>query len=347
MTNRAWIQKPRTLDRLVRRLAPPLGSLRKPHSGLALKPDSAHPLAMVPYLCVPAGRSSRRSAFTLIELLVVIAIIAILAGMLLPALSKAKSKAQGILCMSNGKQLSLAWNVYSTDFNDKVANNYGVSETIQAIDVKKFDNWVNNVMTWGAGGGTADASVTNVAWIANGVLGKYTAGAVGIYKCPSDVQLAPAQKSKGYRQRNRSMAMNSFFGRFSIGNDPTATGRNWGFNDRIQFLKQSDCPAPSKTWLTLDEHPDSINDGYFINNSSATAWQDIPASYHNGACGFSFADGHSEIKKWLSRSSRYQRVQYSYPSTITFDAQGKVDFAWYLERTGYIDARSGRRDFGY
>ena len=91
---------------------------------------------------------SSKSGFTLIELLVVIAIIAILAGMLLPALAKAKSKGQGIACLNNCRQLMQAWQLYSGDFDERVCNNFGVSETLNSISTKKFDNWVNNVMTW-------------------------------------------------------------------------------------------------------------------------------------------------------------------------------------------------------
>jgi prepilin-type N-terminal cleavage/methylation domain-containing protein len=291
-----------------------------------------------------------KNAFTLIELLVVIAIIAILAGMLLPALTKAKAKAQGIGCLSNTKQLALAWQLYSPDNADRVANNYGVAETIQAIGDGvngRLDNWVNNVMTWGASTSVPDRSNTNLAWVISGVLGKYTGGTVGAYQCPADNYLSPAQRNAGYTRRNRSLAMNHLFGRFSTGADVTAGGIAWGFSGQYQqYLKQAQVRRPAKTWLFVDEHPDSINDGFFINNPTQNNWQDLPASFHNGACGFSFSDGHSEIKKWLSRTSKYTKVSFYYPAQMSFDAAGQRDYKWYLERTGFIDNRLGPQ-FGY
>ncbi len=293
------------------------------------------------------GRHSA-SAFTLIELLVVIAIIAILAALLLPALAKARTKAQGIMCLSNTKQLAVAWHLYSDDSNDRVANNYGMYETIQAINAGTFDNWVNNVMTWGAGSSVEDRSNTNNAWVAKGGLGWYTASAIGIYKCPADNYLSPAQQAAGFPRRNRTLSMNSNFGRFSMGDDPTAHGLNEFRPEFIQYLKQSQVPRPAKTWLFLDEHPDSINDGWYVTYPDSSGWQDMPGCFHNGACGFSFADGHSEIRKWLSDTSKYPAVNYyNYAGYKPFDAAGKLDFAWYLERTGYMRASDRKPLYGY
>ncbi|MFM7215424.1 MAG: type II secretion system protein [Verrucomicrobiota bacterium] len=283
--------------------------------------------------------SATRRGFTLIELLVVIAIIAILAGMLLPALGKAKTKAQGIGCLSNNKQLLTAWHLYAVDYNDWCANNFTIPDTESAIQTKRFNNWVNNIMTWGTSG-IHGQSVTNVEWVISGVLGKYTGGALGVYKCPADIYVAPAQKRAGFKSRLRSNSMNAFFGR-SDNNPSSATGRSWAFGGAYrQFLRTADVPNPTMTYLTLDEHPDSINDAFFVTDPAAGNWQDRPASYHNGACGFSFSDGHAEVKKWISASSKYP-VKYDYGAAKPFDAAGKQDIAWYRDRIQMIPL-SGR-----
>jgi prepilin-type N-terminal cleavage/methylation domain-containing protein/prepilin-type processing-associated H-X9-DG protein len=237
-------------------------------------------------LCGPG-----RKAFTLIELMVVIAIIAILASLLLPALAKAKQKAQAIYCMNNSRQLAFAWITYASDSDD------GLPYNIRASD-GGTNGWVSGVMTWGVGAYASFINdATNTPLMMSGQIGPYTKSP-SIYHCPADMSIAQGQTSL----RVRSISMNFVMG------DKSSTGGHLAVHDDAwpNFFKYSTIPNTSMTWVFADEHPDSINDGYMIppdGDNVTNIWGDMPASYHNGAAGFSFADGHSEIHKWVDPST--------------------------------------------
>jgi prepilin-type N-terminal cleavage/methylation domain-containing protein/prepilin-type processing-associated H-X9-DG protein len=268
---------------------------------------------------------SRRGGFTLIELLVVVAIVGILASLLLPAVARAKQVGTKAACINNLRQLNLGWALYADENEDRLAYNLGKEDTVQMLDRGQKYNWANSIMDW-----SESPSNTNRVLNADAALGSYLSQESRIFRCPSDFALSAPQRKLGWSSRSRSISMNAMVG--DAGKFKTDDGNVNNPNYR-QFLKLGEFTSASSIFVFIEEHPDSINDGYFLNRVQTNQWNDLPASWHNGSGDLSYGDGHVESHRWLRASTRKpaRPEGADLPMNLTHADAG--DFYWLMKRT--------------
>jgi prepilin-type N-terminal cleavage/methylation domain-containing protein len=264
------------------------------------------------------------SAFTLVELLVVVAVIATLASLLLPAIARAKGRGQQIYCGNNMRQLTMASALYAQDNNDRFPYNLGATQIKSMLDQGQSFNWAGSLLNW-----ELDSSNTNLALNTHASLGSYIAHKAGAFRCPSDTVLSGIQRDARWSARSRTFSMNLMVG---DAGDFSSGGTNINNPSYRQYLKMSDVTLPESIFQFIEEHPDSINDGYFVNRAYRWEWIDLPASHHAGGADLTYVDGHLELKRWLRDTTKKPSVPDGAMLPFSLAPDDWADFDWLMAR---------------
>jgi prepilin-type N-terminal cleavage/methylation domain-containing protein/prepilin-type processing-associated H-X9-DG protein len=266
------------------------------------------------------NRSRTNSGFTLVELLVTVSIVGMLASLVAPVIGKAKTKARAVECLNNRRQLIQVWSMYASDSNERLVNNAGGNRKLRLASSVSDSNWANNILDWEL---TSDN--TNSVRFARTPLSAYLGDALKVFRCPADTALSDVQRRASWSARVRSVSMNGMVG---YPGESFVNHVNVNNPEYRQFLTFNDIRRPASIFVFVDEHPDSINDGYFLNDPDDLEWTDLPGSSHNGGANFSFADAHAEMHRWRFASTR--RANRPGAAALPYDIPiaERADFDW-------------------
>jgi prepilin-type processing-associated H-X9-DG protein len=273
-------------------------------------------------------RRQGKNAFTRLELAAVMVVVGLLVLVGVPVVSGNGVMAVGVTCQDNLHRLTRAWQMYAEDNGGEMVNNFGIADMNGTVAAQSYLNWTHNIMDW-----STAPSNTNRTYEAASKLYPYLENPTRPFKCPADSFRSAVQQAAGWSGgRLRSYSMNGFMGRYAINSsDASYRGENFLGPQFRQFVMSSTIVDPASSMVFLDEHPDSINDGFFINVPGQLQWYDLPGSHHNGAGSFSFADGHAEIHSWLAASTKAPvRFGFVMPPALTGSA--RTDWEWVVNR---------------
>jgi prepilin-type processing-associated H-X9-DG protein len=218
----------------------------------------------------------------------------------------------------------LACLLYTGDASERLPYNLGAAEIKRTVARGQFLNWTSPVLNW-----EVDPDNTNVVLLTEGGIGTYASRNAGVYRCPSDSVVSDVQAGAGWTRRVRSLSMNMMIG---DAGEFSRSGANVNNPYYRQFFKTTEVPEPSRIFVFIEEHPDSINDGYFIDQPETDRWMDLPASWHGGAANLSFADGHSETHRWRFASTRPAARPDAAHLPFSIPAAEQGDFDWLMDR---------------